>query len=232
TVACPPNINVGGKQFENYDGLGSLGDVPFSKDFTESCNTAFISKAKDLAPDALQQAAGSFGIGAAWDLGVNCFSGNVPASTDSVDQSAAAIGQGRVLMSPLAMASVAATVASGTPRTPRLVLSGPPASPTAEPSPKAPAPLPALPEAGTLRDLMLQTVSAGTARVLAIPGEQIGAKTGTAEYGSGTSAGLHAWMVGFLDHIAFAVIVENGVTGAQTAGPIARQFLLDVRNLG
>ncbi|HUR73722.1 MAG TPA: penicillin-binding transpeptidase domain-containing protein, partial [Sporichthya sp.] len=47
TVACPPNINVGGKQFENYDGLGSLGDVPFSKDFTESCNTAFISKAKD-----------------------------------------------------------------------------------------------------------------------------------------------------------------------------------------
>ncbi len=233
TVPCPPSINVGGKRFENYDGLGSLGEVPFSEDFTESCNTAFISKAEDLAPDALKKAADSFGIGGTWDLAMNSFSGDVPASSDSVDQAAAAIGQGRVLMSPLAMASVAATVASGTPLTPRLVLSGPPAETApAAPLPDGPAPLPALPEAATLRDLMLATVRSGTARVLEIPGEQIGAKTGTAEYGSGTQAGLHAWMVGFLDHIAFAVIVENGVTGAQTAGPIARRFLLDVRDLG
>lgn len=230
TVACPPNITVNGKRFENYDGLGSLGDVPFSKDFTESCNTAFISKAKDLAPDALHEAADSFGIGGSWDLGLNSFSGNVPPSSGSVDQSAAAIGQGRVLMSPLAMACVAATVASGTPRTPQLVLSGPPSPETSSPSPEGPADLPALPEAGTLRDLMLETVRSGTAHVLEIPGEQIGAKTGTAEYGSGARAGLHAWMVGFLDHIAFAVIVEDGVTGAQTAGPIARRFLLDVRD--
>lgn len=221
TVSCPPTITVDGKRFENYDGLGSLGDVPFSEDFTQSCNTAFISKANDLAPDALTEAAGSFGIGAAWDLGLNSFSGDVPASTGSVDQAAAAIGQGRVLMSPLAMASVAATVASGTPRIPQLVLGGPP-----------PAPLAALPEAETLRDLMLQTARSGTARVLAIPGEQVGAKTGTAEYGSGSEPDLHAWMVGFLDRIAFAVIVENGVSGAQTAGPIARQFLLGVRDLG
>jgi cell division protein FtsI/penicillin-binding protein 2 len=231
TVACPPNINIGGKVFENYDGLGSLGNVPFREDFTESCNTAFISKAKDLAPDALQKAANSFGIGGAWDLGLNSFSGSVPTSSGAVDQAAAAIGQGRVLMSPLGMASVAATVASGTPRTPRLVLSGPPSSPTAAPSPAGPAPLPALPEAGTLRDLMLATVASGTAHVLEIPGEQVGAKTGTAEYGSGTQAGLHAWMVGFLNHIAFAVLVENGVTGATTAGPIARNFLLGVRGL-
>ncbi|MBA3745290.1 penicillin-binding transpeptidase domain-containing protein [Sporichthya sp.] len=220
TVSCPPRINVGGKRFENYDGLGSLGEVAFREDFTQSCNTAFISRANDLAPDGLQEAANSFGIGGTWELGITSFSGDVPTSSDSVDQSAAAIGQGRVLTSPLAMASVAATVASGTPRTPRLVLSDRP-----------PEPLPALSEAGTLRDLMLATVRSGTARVLSIPGEQIGAKTGTAEYGSGTQAGLHAWMVGFLDRIAFAVIVEDGVSGSQTAGPIARRFLLDVRDL-
>jgi cell division protein FtsI/penicillin-binding protein 2 len=226
TVPCPPTITVSGKRFENYDGLGSLGAVPFSKDFTESCNTAFISQATDLAPDALQEAADSFGIGDEWDLPLASFSGDVPTSSDPVDQAAAAIGQGRVLMSPLAMASVAATVASGTPRTPQLVVGGPPQ----ETAPAAP--LPALVEAQTLRDLMLETVRAGTARVLAIPGEEVGAKTGTAEYGSGTSAGLHAWMVGFLDRIAFAVIVENGVSGAQTAGPIARQFLLGLGDLG
>lgn len=220
TVACPSTITVDGKRFENYDGLGSLGAVPFSKDFTESCNTAFISKAKDLGPDALTKAADSFGIGGAWDLGIPSFSGNVPTSTGTVDQSAAAIGQGRVLMSPLAMASVAAAVASGTPRVPQLL-----------PSDSTAAPLPALPESKTLRDLMLATVRSGTANVLAIPGEEVGAKTGTAEYGSGAKAGLHAWMVGFTGRIAFAVIVENGVSGSKTAGPVARQFLLGVRDL-
>lgn len=220
TVACPSTITVDGKRFENYDGLGSLGAVPFSKDFTESCNTAFISQAKDLAPDVLQEVASSFGIGGDWDLGLTSFSGDVPTSSGPVDQSAAAIGQGRVLMSPLAMASIAAAVASGTPRTPQLI---PGASPAAA--------LPALPEAQTLRDLMVATVNSGTANVLAIPGEQVGAKTGTAEYGSGAQAGLHAWMVGFTGRIAFAVIVEDGVSGSKTAGPIARQFLLGVRDL-
>ncbi len=221
TVACPSTLTVDGKPFENYDGLGSLGNVPFSKDFTESCNTAFISQAKDLGPDVLREAANSFGIGRTWDLGLSGFSGDVPTSTSAVDQSAAAIGQGRVLMSPLAMASVAATVASGTPRVPQLIPGDSPA-----------APLPALPEAQTLRDLLLATVRSGTANVLAIPGEEVGGKTGTAEYGSGASAGLHAWMVGFLDNIAFAVLVEDGVSGSKTAGPIARQFLLGVRDLG
>jgi cell division protein FtsI/penicillin-binding protein 2 len=151
---------------------------------------------------------------------VGDFSGSVPESSGAVDQAAAAIGQGRVLMSPLAMAVVAATVSSGTPRTPRLLLDGP-----------APEAGPALPEADALRELMVATVNSGTARVLAIPGEQIGAKTGTAEYGSGANAGLHAWMVGFVDRIAFAVIVEDGESGSKTAGPIARQFLLGVRDL-
>jgi hypothetical protein len=38
-------------------------------------------------------------------------------------------------------------------------------------------------------------------------------------------------MTGFMNHIAFAVIVEDGVSGSQTAGPIAHRFLLDVRDL-
>ncbi len=220
TVACPATVNVGGKRFENYDGLGALGNVPFRKDFTESCNTAFITRAGKLGPDALTQAAASFGLTSGWDLGVPSFAGSVPTSTSPIDQGAAAIGQGRVLMSPLAMASVAATVASGTPRTPRLLMDEAP-SETGE----------SLPEAETLRELMLATVREGTANVLQIAGEEIGAKTGTAEYGSGDQAGLHAWMIGFTGRIAFAVIVEDGVSGSKTAGPVARRFLLAVRGL-
>jgi cell division protein FtsI/penicillin-binding protein 2 len=72
---------------------------------------------------------------------------------------------------------------------------------------------------------MYETVESGTAEILDIPGQKVGAKTGTAEYGSESEPGKHAWMVGFSGDIAFAVIVENGETGAITAGPIAKAFL-------
>jgi cell division protein FtsI/penicillin-binding protein 2 len=37
-------------------------------------------------------------------------------------------------------------------------------------------------------------------------------------------------MVGFMGNIAFAVIVERGQTGATTAGPLARKFLLEIKD--
>jgi len=240
TVPCPSTVTVQGKQFSNYDGLGSLGDTSFERDFTESCNTAFIGAAGKLSSTDLANAADAFGVHGSWDLGLTNFSGDVPPAVGAVEQAADAIGQGRVVMSPLAMAVVAAAVASGTPHTPRLVLDGRPLDiasrssgagapqPSANPRP-SPAPLPALASADVLRALMLETVRSGTARVLRISGEEIGAKTGTAQYGSDTQPGKHAWMVGFLGDVAFALIVERGDTGATTAGPPALQFLRQIK---
>ena len=246
TVDCPASVVVNGKRFENYDGLGAVGSVPFRRDFALSCNTAFAKGAAGLEDRDLTEAADSFGIGRAWDdLGLSAFSGDVPAAYDEVERAADGIGQGRVLMSPLAMAMVAAAVADGTPRTPRLVTGDGPdpayaldtpasGSPSAIPTVTLPgdldepAALEELPEAATLRELMYETVQNGNAGVLNIPGQKVGAKTGTAEYGSETEPGKHAWMVGFSGDIAFAVIVENGQTGAITAGPIARAFLQSV----
>lgn len=240
-VDCPTSVTVNGKRFENYDGLGSLGNVEFRRDFMESCNTAFVRRSARLDPDDLTDAAAAFGIGDGWDLGVNTYSGDVPTATDEVERAADGIGQGRVLVSPLAMAIVAAGVASGTPKTPQLITDttgGPSPTSSASPAPSTTAQpagsgsesfdLPPLPEADTLRKLMIDTVQGGTAQILRMNGKTIGAKTGTAEYGSETEPGKHAWMVGFKGDIAFAVIVENGNTGATTAGPIARQFLQDL----
>ncbi|HEX3826944.1 MAG TPA: penicillin-binding transpeptidase domain-containing protein [Sporichthyaceae bacterium] len=239
-VPCPSGITVNGKQFSNYDGLGSLGEVSFARDFEESCNTAFIGAAGKLGENALTDAAAKFGVRSEWDLGVNSYSGDVPPANSPEEQAADAIGQGRVLMSPLAMAVVAAAAASGTPRTPRLVLDGPPMdlptavpsgapTPTSTPRPSL-APLPALENADVLRTLMIDTVRNGTARVLQMPGVEIGAKTGTAQYGSASQPGNHAWMVGFMGDVAFALIVERGDTGATTAGPLARKFLGEIKD--
>ena len=214
-VACPPSVTVDGKRFENYDDLGALGRVPFSRDFAMSCNTAFINATQRLEPDAISQTAALFGIGAEWDLGVGSFSGSVPAAESDVDKAASAIGQGKVLMSPLAMAVVAAAIQSGTPRSPSLVAQG--EATKLDPLPKD--------VAGTVRSLMQDTVNGGTAKVLDLPGTQVGAKTGTAEYGTESPPRTHAWMVGFRGDLAFAVLVEDGQSGSKTAGPIAKRFL-------
>ncbi|MEP6759904.1 MAG: penicillin-binding transpeptidase domain-containing protein [Sporichthyaceae bacterium] len=215
-VDCPQTVTVDGKRFKNYDDLGSLGRVPFSRDFAMSCNTAFINATQKLGPGAISETAALFGIGGNWDLGVSSFSGSVPRAASDVEKAASAIGQGKVLMSPLAMAVVAAAIQSGTPRSPSLVAQG--EAGNLEPLPGA--------VANTVRTLMQDTVNNGTATVLDLPGKQVGAKTGTAEFGTDSPPRTHAWMVGFRGDLAFAVLVEDGQSGSKTAGPIAKKFLL------
>jgi cell division protein FtsI/penicillin-binding protein 2 len=124
------------------------------------------------------------------------------------------IGQARIAASPLAMAGVAATVADGRWRSPRLVASdrrtaGPPVSGAV---------------LGDLRSLMRRVVTSGTGTALAgVPGTVIG-KTGTAEFGSGNPPPTHAWFIAARRDLAVAVLVERGRSGGSVAAPIARDF--------
>ena len=113
TVNCPKTITVDGKLFKNFEG-GAAGAVPFATDFAQSCNTAFVSLAPRLAPDALPRTARDFGLG-------RTSASQVPAGRDAVARAATMIGQDRIVASPLAMAGVAATVADGRWHAPRLV---------------------------------------------------------------------------------------------------------------
>ena len=58
-----------------------------------------------------------------------------------------------------------------------------------------------------------------------VPGEPVGAKTGTAEYGKETPPKTHAWIVAVHGDLAVAVFVEDGGLGATTSGPLLKQFL-------
>ena len=206
TVACPKTITVSGKQFKNFEGEAA-GAVPFARDFAQSCNTAFVSLAKRLAPDALTDTARDFGLGR---TGASA----VPAGRDAVERAASMIGQDRIVASPLAMAGVAATVADGRWRAPRLVStdkhqSGPALDQT---------------ELSTLRDLMRSVVTSGTGTALAaVPGEVAG-KSGTAEYGGGNPPPTHAWFIAYRGDLAVAVLVEKGRSGGSVAAPIAARF--------
>jgi cell division protein FtsI/penicillin-binding protein 2 len=213
TVDCPATIAVGGRTFKNFEG-GAGGAQPFSRDFAQSCNTAFVSLSRRLPADALQRTARDFGLGRTVRLPLPVAESQVPPGADAVERAAAMIGQARILASPLQMAGVAATVADGRRRAPRLVASDPRS---------AGEPLSGQ-VAGTLRTLMRAVVTGGTGTALAsLPGEPIG-KSGTAEFGSGNPPPTHAWFVAARGDVAVAVLVERGRSGGSVAAPIAERF--------
>src|SRR4029453_1023239 len=108
-VPCPRPAAVDGREFRNSDGE-VLGRVPFHTDFAESCNTAFVGLAPKLGAAGLQKASTTLGLGGQWDLGVGAFSGTVSTAGTPTELAAATFGQGTTVVSPLAMASVAAAV--------------------------------------------------------------------------------------------------------------------------
>ena len=222
-VACDATTVVDGKTFKNYDDYpaSGIGRITLRQAVANSCNTAFISQRDRLDDTALTAAAGSLGLGIDRDLGFPAYFGQVPTPQGETEKAADLIGQGTVLASPMAMATVAASVSAGTTVTPRLVLDH------EVPAAAGPTPLTAA-EAAQLRGLMRAVVTEGSGGFLAgLPGE-VGAKTGTAEYGSPDGSGAlptHTWMIATQGDLAVAVFVETGVSGSQTAGPLLEQFL-------
>lgn len=78
-----------------------------------------------------------------------------------------------------------------------------------------------------LKDLMRAVVTSGHAGFLSdVPGAPVGAKTGTAEFGTDNPPKTHAWIVATHGDLAVAVFVEDGGLGADTSGPLLKKFLV------
>ncbi|WP_421118035.1 penicillin-binding transpeptidase domain-containing protein [Aquihabitans daechungensis] len=215
-VDCPATIVVG-KEFRNAEGE-VLGAVPFSKDFADSCNTAFVGQSRTITAQQLADTAKKLGY-RELDLGVPVFGGSVPVTDNETEHAADMIGQGKVEASPFAVALASASVAAGRSVQPRLIID--PKNPEPEPGEQLD------PEAiADLRGLMRGVVTDGTGgAVLGIPGGDVAGKTGTAEFGTQSPPQSHAWFTGFQGDIAFAVLVEDGGFGGQVAAPLAADFL-------
>lgn len=221
-IECPATIRVDGRDFKNYgdypaDGIGT---ITLRTALANSCNTAFIGQRTAVEQPDLTSAGEALGIGVVSPMGVPHFEGQIPTDATEVQHAASMIGQDRILVSPLAMATVAASVAAGETVHPTLV--------DPEPGDEVPTvdePLTA-DEALLLRSMMEAVVAEGSGRLLAdLPGPPAGAKTGTAEYGTAVPPRTHAWMIAVHGDLAVSVFVEDGPGGSTTAGPILERFL-------
>jgi hypothetical protein len=222
-VSCRSTVTVNGRRFRNYSDYptGELGYISLRTALAQSCNTAFIGQRSKLNDDDLANAAASLGVGVDYDVGFPSFFGSVPADESETGRAAAMIGQGKVEVSPMAMATVVASVAAGKSVLPHLI-SGHEVESKAKSLTSS--------EANQLRSMMRSVVTDGSGRVL-LPhdGPPIIAKTGTAEYGSSKPLKTHAWMIGAQGDLAVAVFVNDGTSGSQTAGPLLATFLAGVR---
>jgi cell division protein FtsI/penicillin-binding protein 2 len=212
-LPCRNSTTVGGQTFTYRPGSSS--SATFADDFATVCGTAFANMSRQLSSQRLTAVERSFGIGAHWNLRVQAFSGSAAAASGEAGVAAQAIGKSGVLMSPLAMAMVAAEVDSGTGRAPVLVASDPAAT--------WQAPLSA-DQLGQLRKLMRQAVQSGAAHGANVSGKQVYGQAGVVK--TGPKAWL-SWFVGYRGSMAVAVI-ETGTTQKQAAASLAGTFLSKV----
>ncbi len=225
SVSCTPTIVVDGKSFKNYSDYpaGGIGEIPFRAALANSCNTAFISERDRLRDGDLADAAAALGMGIDHDLGFPAYFGSVVPPESETEKAADLIGQGKILASPMVMATVIASVQRGELVVPRLLQQVEVEAPDhAQPLTSG--------EASTLQAMLRGVVTGGSGSALAdVPGPPVIAKTGTAEFERDGSIRTHAWMIAAQGDLAVAVFVEAGASGSQTAGPILEEFLRAAR---
>ncbi len=235
---------VGGREVANAHNEACGGS--FVEAFAASCNSVFVPLGPKVGSDRLVHTAELYGFnsppGLFDDSALRTLA--VPESTippsipDEVELGVSAIGQGRVLATPLEMASVAQTVANGGVRSPTRMVTD-----RALRGGEDAVRVTSREVAGTLAMLMTRVVTDGTGTAAALPGIQVAGKTGTAELGpqalepgqqqpAGTAVeqNVDAWFTGFAPVgepklAAAAMVVNADGDGGTVAAPIVRDVL-------
>jgi peptidoglycan glycosyltransferase len=207
----------------------------------KSCNTSFAQMGLDLGAEKMVAGAEAFGFNEQPPFDLTAATSRFPTDfTENLPKLAqSSIGQNDVAATPLQMALVAAGIANdGVILEPHvvdtirdgegdLVLDHEPTQWKQAVSPQT---------ADVMRQAMREVVATGSATRLQIDGVDVGAKTGTAQFGPAAPLRSHAWVIawagppGEVPTVAVAVIVEgqegaSEQTGGRVAAPIAKTVI-------
>jgi peptidoglycan glycosyltransferase len=238
----PGYCEVYGKRVNNYDTTSPFGRLDLRTALKHSVNSVFCNIGKELGAKKLVEYAKRFGFYSTPPLetpsgerapsglyeGTKLFD---PKQDSDVDPGRFAFGQERLLVTPLQMAMVAATIGNdGVVMRPYVVdrVVAPNGSIVVRTKPESLGRAIKPATAQAVAEMMRQVVAGGTGTAAQIPGLTVGGKTGTAETGI---AGLNTtWFIAFAGRgkpqVAIAVVVEEqNSTGGATAAPVAKDVL-------
>jgi peptidoglycan glycosyltransferase len=238
---------VSGVELRNDDGR-SWGQIPLTTALTYSVNTAFAGLGERLGKATMADYMRRFGFYSLPPLdypdeqkvasGERLDGRLLPVTSPRVDVGRMAIGQDKLLVTPLQMAMVAAAVANGgelmEPHlTDKVVDPDGRTIDTIEPKRYS---QPISPQtAAELTQMMGSVVEEGTGTAVQLPGIDVAGKTGTAEKNIAQRIN-QPWFIAFAPRdnpqIAIAVTVESSVGGfgGTVAAPIARDVLSSLLN--
>ena len=228
---------ISGTPLDNFAGE-SFGDITLADALTNSVNTVWAEVAVKLGKDTMAEYMRKFGfyedppmdypdeqMVPSGEYGPR---GRVlNPSSNQIDVGRMAIGQDKLLATPLQMATVAQTIANGGMRMePRLVaqVRDPDGRVIDEPLPEEAERVMSEGSASKVAAMMRDVVEQGTGTAAQLEGVDVSGKTGTAEVGDGTD---DLWFIGFTDRFAVCAMLERqtGGTGGADAAPIAAEVL-------
>ena len=238
----PGYCEVYGKRVNNYDTTRPFGRLDLHTALVNSVNSVFCNIGKALGPKFLVDYMKRFGFYSTPPLetpsGERAPSGLYadgepfePEEDTDVDPGRFAFGQERLLVTPLQMAMVAATIANdGLVMRPTVVdrIVAPDGSIVQRTKPEDLGRAVKVEAARAVAAMMRDAVERGTGTAARLPGFVVGGKTGTAETGI---EGLNTtWFIAYAGkarpQVAISVVVEEqNSTGGQTAAPVAREVL-------
>jgi len=198
--------------------------------FALSSNVDFAQIGVKLGAPSFYEYLKRFGIGEALDTPVSVARDNVPPQNSISDSELAqmSFGQGSLVVTPLRMAMIGATIANGGILVPPQFVKQirVPGKPPVSIPPPTGALVISAETADEVRTMMIAVVRYGTGTAAALPNVVVAGKTGTATHLGGPP---NAWFVCFAPaeapRLVVAVVVENAGYGGVVSAPIARAIL-------
>ena len=236
---CNGSFEYKGTKINCYHGV-SHGEINFDSSFAKSCNSSFANMTTTLNKDGFKNTCESllFNEEMPSPLIINKRSSfsvkrsfvpiNSKSSIDELMQTG--IGQGKTEVTPYHMCLISAAIANeGVLMNPILVkeIETTYGDHIISSSVRPYKRLLSTEDSVKVKELMRDVVTSGTGTVLNNSvGYKAYGKTGSAEFSTNKSQS-HAWFSGFAEgdngsKIAISVIVENGGSGGQVAGPVAK----------
>ncbi|MBR0464906.1 MAG: hypothetical protein IJJ23_11105 [Clostridia bacterium] len=240
TFSCQGSRSFGEGVVTCLSGTAVHGNIGLRQAFVQSCNVTFAGIGYDLGSRALQRTAESFGFNDDFTFSdIMLYASQFRRDIGSVYELAwTAVGQGRLLVTPMHMAVIAGAVANqGVAMEPKLIrqISGATGMVRSRMTSAPYRRLMSSSTASIIADYMDAAVASGTGSRARISGYTVCGKTGSAEVSNDKTVQPHSWFVGYIDSetcpYAIAVVIENGGAGSQLASQLAGRVLKDAIDL-